>query len=101
MKQTILAAFVLALLAPAAAAGPIERACNSSGRPQANAGLCACIQQAADMTLSRSEQTRAAKFFRDPHQAQVVRQSSQRGDSVFWERYRAFGTTAETYCTGF
>lgn len=82
-----------------ASAGPIETACRQSGRSGANGELCACIQGAADMTLSPRDQNRAAKFFANPHEAQEVRQSSRRSDEAFWQRYRAFGDTAEAFCT--
>lgn len=104
MKHLLLTAGIavvggLTVTAEAALAGPIERACMSSGR-SANAQLCTCIQQAADLTLSGRDQTRAVAFFRDPHQAQVVRQSGRNGDADFWRRYRAFGQTAEAFCQG-
>lgn len=99
MRQLILAAALAALAAPMALAGPIERACNTSGRAT-DPRLCTCIQQAADLTLTRRDQTRAAKFFRDPHEAQEVRQSDRRSDEAFWQRYRAFGDTAEAFCGG-
>ena len=93
------ATLILALPGPVMA-GPIERACNASGRQQANPRLCACIQQTADATLTRGEQRRAARFFDDPHEAQVVRQSDRAGDEAFWQRYRAFGDAAEARCAG-
>lgn len=80
-------------------AGDIERACLSSDRAKSRA-LCGCIQDAADMTLSTKDQRRAAGFFQDPHQAQVVRQSDRRSDEVFWDRYKQFGVAAETFCQG-
>ncbi len=99
MRKLILAAALAALPAPMALAGPIERACNASGGA-ANPRLCTCIQQAADLTLTGRDQTRAAKFLRDPHQAQEIRQSGRRSDEAFWQRYRAFGETAEAFCGG-
>ena len=81
-----------------ASAGVIERACMKSDRPAANRSLCGCIQGVADATLTRGEQRRAAKFFSDPHMAQVVRQSDAASDEVFWQRYKAFGATASNYC---
>ncbi|MCV6825213.1 MULTISPECIES: hypothetical protein [Halocynthiibacter] len=80
-------------------ASAIENACNSSGRKAANRALCGCIQDAADMILTRSDQRKAAKFFKDPHQAQVIRQSSKASDERFWLRYKEFGQTAETFCS--
>lgn len=93
-----MAAVMLAAGAPALQAGPIEQACRASGRPQATLALCACIQQAANGTLSRADQRRAVRFFRDPHKAQEVRQSSRPADAAFWQRYRTFGETAELRC---
>jgi hypothetical protein len=83
----------------AAEAGTIERACLASDRPKTRA-LCGCIQQAADVTLSGRDQRMAARFFADPHRAQVVRQSDRASDEAFWQRYRRFGATAEAYCRG-
>ncbi len=98
MKILILTAG-LTLAACSAAAGPIERACLQSGRQAATPALCGCIQRAADQTLSRSDQARAATFFRDPHRAQEVRQSKRADDNEFWRRYRAFGAAAESTCS--
>lgn len=103
MKLFRLAPVVLALTLPfvasVAAAGPIQRACMASERRAANAALCGCIQQAADMTLRAADQRRAARFFKDPDQAQQVRMSKSDGDNAFWARYRNFGQTAQAYCT--
>ncbi len=104
MTWAAAAAIVLSLGLTAAPtpvlAGPIESACNSSGRAAANRSLCRCIQGVADATLTRGDQRRAARFFRDPHQAQEVRMSKSAADNAFWARYRAFGDMAETYCAG-
>ena len=101
MKKSILlaavAAVTLPVLSTAAAAGPIESACLRSDRGASRA-LCSCIQQVADMTLRGGDQRRAAKFFRDPDQAQEVRMSKRDSDNEFWRRYRAFGDAAEAYC---
>lgn len=97
LNRFILAAATVALTAPFAVAGPISSACNKSER-RASAALCGCIQQAADATLSRSDQRRAAQFFRDPHKAQEVRMSKSDRDNAFWARYRQFAATAEAYC---
>ncbi|MDO9525074.1 MAG: hypothetical protein Q7J57_05965 [Gemmobacter sp.] len=99
MKSMILAAGILMAGAFSASAGPIEAACNASDRAKGNRALCSCIQQAADRTLGGGEQRRAAKFFRDPDEAQKVRMSKSGGDNEFWARYRAFGQMAEAYCT--
>lgn len=102
MKHTLIAAaLALATLAPAPVlAGPVESACNASDRAQATRSLCRCIDAVARHTLTRSEQRRAARFFRDPDEAQSVRMSRSRSDTEFWARYRAFGQEAERVCTG-
>ncbi|MCJ8139850.1 hypothetical protein [Falsirhodobacter halotolerans] len=102
MKPTTLAAAVLAMavtLPTLSLAGPIDSACLRSERSSANARTCACIQAAADATLSRADQRKAARFFTDPDRAQEVRVSKGAADSAFWQRYRAFGRTAEAYCS--
>lgn len=83
----------------AQAASTIERACVKSDRKAASRPLCGCIQDVADMMLSRGDQKRAAEFFKEPHKAQVTRQSSRSSDEKFWLRYKEFGATARTYCT--
>lgn len=98
MRIILLAGTFLLAGASASLAGPISNACNGSGRAGANRALCDCIQQAADRTLSRSEQRRAAKFFKDPDEAQKVRASKSSSDNEFWRSYRAFGDMAEAYC---
>lgn len=93
----VLAAFEAWSWAPAEA-GRIERACLGSGRDAASRPLCDCIQRVADATLKRRDQRLAARFFRDPHRAQVVRQSDRRSHAAFWDRYRRFGAAAESHC---
>ena len=100
MTKTFLLAAGLSLLSSAAFAGPIERACLKSDRKAANRSVCACIQQAADMTLSGGDQRRAVGFFKDPEKAHKVWMSKSNGDDAFWERYKAFGAQAEAYCGG-
>lgn len=97
MKRILLAAAMGAVFAPAASAGMIERACLTAPNGGDRA-LCGCIQQVADMTLDRYEQRRAAQFFRDPHEAQVVKMSKHANDAMFWERYKRFGAEAERFC---
>ncbi|PRX38425.1 hypothetical protein SAMN05216257_10344 [Meinhardsimonia xiamenensis] len=92
------AAVTMALVAPSASAGPIERACIRSDRPAASRELCSCIQQVADIVLTRSDQRLAARFFRDPDLAQRIRQSDSRNHESFWQRYRSFGEAAQSYC---
>jgi hypothetical protein len=99
MKYLMLAALAAASFAGPVSAGQIQRACLQSDRAQGNRALCGCIQQAADLTLSNRDQSRAAKLFRDPDKAQELRQSGRRGDEEFWLRYRSFGETAEAFCS--
>ena len=101
MTKTLIAATLLALALPmTAVAGPIESASLKPDRKAASRSLCGCIQQVADMTLSGGEQRKAAKFFRDPDQAQKVRMSKSDRDNEFWARYKNFGETAQAYCAG-
>jgi len=99
MRKAALAGITFLALTLPANAGVIERACLSSGRTAASSALCGCIQEVANLTLRNGEQRKAARFFRDPHRAQEVRQSDRRSDRQFWDRYRAFGAAAETYCS--
>lgn len=103
MKTAVLAAALavaLPLFPQAAAAGPIESACNRSDRQAASRALCSCIQQVADQTLRSADQRRAAAFFKDPDKAHKVWMSKNNGDDAFWDRYKAFGAQAEAYCGG-
>jgi hypothetical protein len=97
--RILILATTCALLAGAAGAGPIERACLSSDRNGANRSTCGCIQQVANRWLSRSDQRLAAKFFADPHRAQEVRQSDNPRHEEFWQRYRSFGSSARAACS--
>ncbi len=106
MKFLINTALVFALAStlsvmtvPTAEAGStIERACMNSNRRAASKPLCGCIQRVADQMLTRKDQRMAAKFFKDPHRAQEVRQSDRTSDEQFWKRYKAFGTSAGNIC---
>jgi len=79
--------------------GLIERACITSDRRAANSQICSCVQQTADLTLSRSDQQLAVTFYKDPHQAQVIRQSDRASHEAFWQRYKAYAATARDYCS--
>ena len=92
-------AILAVILANPLFAEQIERACLKSDRGQGNRNLCGCIQDAANLTLTSRDQRLAATFFSDPHRAQEVRQSDRLSDEAFWERYRNFGQTAETFCS--
>lgn len=91
---------VLALAAcGGGAAGSIAAACTVGPRqtPDQRA-LCACIQTAANQTLSAGDQRRAAPFFADPDRAHRVRLSDTARDDAFWARYLAFVAHAEALC---
>lgn len=98
MLKPVVAVAAILLTTPFAVAGPIDNACVQSERGARNSALCGCIQQVADMTLSRSDQRRAAGFFRNAQQAQDVRMSKRTADNQFWDRYKQFAATAEAYC---
>ncbi|MTH64437.1 hypothetical protein [Paracoccus shanxieyensis] len=97
-NRLMIAAAAVVLTAPLAVAGPIDSACNRSERTASSRQLCNCIQQVADMTLSRADQRRAAAFFKDADSAQDVRMSKSNADNAFWGRYKNFADTAEAYC---
>lgn len=98
MKKSVVAIAAILLTTPFAVAGPIDNACVRSDRGARSPALCGCIQQVADMTLSRADQRRAADFFRDAQAAQDVRMSKSYADNAFWARYKRFASTAEAYC---
>jgi len=98
MKKPIIALAAVLLTTPFAEAGPIDNACLRSDRSARSASLCGCIQQVANMTLSRADQRRAAGFFRNAQAAQDVRMSKRAADNQFWDRYKTFAATAERYC---
>lgn len=97
---TLGAGALILFSAVSAAAGPIETACKRSDR-NASRQLCECIQQVADFALTKSDQRRAAGFFKDPDKAHKVWMSKSKSDDAFWDRYKAFGEQAEAYCTGY
>ncbi|MBC7131697.1 MAG: hypothetical protein H5U16_01145 [Roseovarius sp.] len=80
------------------ASGPISDACLASDRKARSPALCGCIQAVANQTLSASEQRRAVRFYRDPHEAQEVRTSQRPADQRFWTAYRAYADRAEAVC---
>ncbi len=98
MKRISAAVAAALLTASGVQAGTIERACVNSQRSTSPA-VCSCIQQVADMKLSRSDQRLAAKFFKDPHLAQETRQSDNRSKEKFWLRYKEWGQTAAQTCS--
>ncbi|GIT91007.1 hypothetical protein JANAI62_14620 [Jannaschia pagri] len=80
------------------ATGPVQAACLKADRRAASRSLCGCVQATANQTLTRRERARAVKFFRDPHLAQVTRQSDRPADERFWPRYKRFVAVAERAC---
>ena len=99
MRRLALLVLLLVSAGSSAPAGNlIAKACLKAARPGASRALCACIQTVADRTLTRRDQRLAAGFFRNPHRAQVIRQSSRRAHAEFWRRYKAFGAAAEDSC---
>jgi hypothetical protein len=95
--------YSLALIGLTAGSAPassmIEKACLKAGRDAASRDLCGCIQNVADQSLQRKDQRLAASFFKDPHKAQVIRQSERPNNKVFWVRYKAWSAAASEICT--
>lgn len=80
------------------ASGPISRACLSSDRKARSAALCGCVQAMANRHLGAGDQSRAARFWRDPQKLQDIRQSDNPRNEVFWTKWKAFGADVETTC---
>lgn len=103
IKRFILMVALAAILSPVVAApvdaGTLSRACMKSDRKAANRQLCNCIQKAARGNLSQSDQRMAAKFFKNPHMSQEIRQSDRQSHEVFWKRYKEFGTRVQQMCS--
>ncbi|WP_261384542.1 hypothetical protein [Vannielia litorea] len=76
----------------------LERACNKSDRG-ASRSLCSCIQRVADFELTRSEQKKGAKFFKNPQLAQDTRQSDRSDNEIFWRKWKKFGSSAAASCS--
>ncbi len=102
MKYSLLAASFLALtvtaLPHASQASTMSRACLQSDRASASKSVCSCIQKVANQSLTRTDQRMAATFFKDPHKAQEIRQSSSNNHNDFWTRYREFGSIVVASC---
>ncbi|UUV06906.1 hypothetical protein [Ruegeria sp. YS9] len=102
MKQFLIIAFCAASLtavAPVADAAQIRQACMASDRSAATRDRCSCIQRVADQALTRSDQKTVAKWFKDPHQAQVLKMSKTARDDALWDRYQNFGQMAQAICS--
>ncbi len=98
MRPLLILSSFLILAPTLSSAEAVRRACLASERQAAAPRLCKCIQIAADATLDPSGQALAASFFADPHRAQEIRQSKQRGHGEFWERYKEFSALAKAFC---
>ena len=81
------------------ATGPISEACLFHGRAQATKVRCTCVQAAADLTLSPSDQARGARYFGNIDALQETRQSDAASDRRFWENWNVFADTARELCT--
>ena len=99
MRAMLALAGCFTIFAGFAAAGPVGSACLQSDRG-ANPPLCACIQNAANMTLSGADQKRAARLFADPDKAEEIRISDSASNRAFWERYQGFASAAGSLCGG-
>ena len=80
------------------ATGPIGAACNIHNRRAASQARCGCVQAAADLTLTQSEQQRSARFFAEPELLQQVKLSDSPASERFWYAWAAFADTAEALC---
>ena len=99
MRAMLALAGCLTIIAEFAAAGPVGFACLQSGRG-ASQPLCACIQNAANMTLSGLDQKLAARLFTNPEKAEEMRVSDSARNRAFWERYQGFASAAGALCGG-
>jgi hypothetical protein len=84
------------------ATGPIQKACQAQGRKAASRARCGCVQAVADQQLSSADQRRGARYFKNPHALQEVRQnqSSNASNKRFWAAWKAYGQTAAAMCSG-
>lgn len=96
--QLILGTCLVLVGCSAGVSGDIGTACMDAGRRDASPALCSCVQQVANQTLSRRDQSRAAAFFADPQLAQDTRQSDNPSSEAFWDRYRSFTDLAGEIC---
>ncbi len=83
------------------ASGPIQKACQAQGRKAASRARCGCVQAVANRELSAADQRRGAKYFKNPHALQQVRQN-QDGNAAnrrFWAAWKAYGQRAAQVCS--
>lgn len=98
MKRVTLV-LVLGFFAPHISfAETLESACTKSPRAAASGVLCGCIQDVANLTLTKSDQRMAVSFFKDPQKAQDIRQSDRGSHEKFWDRYKQFTEAAGQLC---
>lgn len=84
--------------APQFATGPISTACIIHDRRAATQARCGCVQAAANLTLSQSEQQRAVRFFAEPELLQAIKASDTPVNERFWDVWDNFADTAEQLC---
>ncbi|KIN63413.1 hypothetical protein Z946_2285 [Sulfitobacter noctilucicola] len=84
------------------ASGPIQKACQAQDRKAATRARCGCVQAVANRELSAADQRRGAKYFKDPHALQQVRQNQDNNASNrrFWAAWKAYGQSATRTCSG-
>lgn len=80
------------------ATGPIKTACTRQRERTVSVEKCGCVQAAADLTLSASEQKRSAEFFADPEKLQKMKLSDTPANERFWDVWAQFADTAEQMC---
>ena len=96
MRRSLVTMAVLACAAPAFA-GPAQKACLATERSP-GPRVCACAQQVADQTLSRSDQHIAASIIREPELFVKYQKDSSRRAQGFLTRYRLWGERVEQHC---
>ncbi|MEN8840562.1 MAG: arginine transporter [Octadecabacter sp.] len=80
------------------ATGDISRACLAADRSAANPRLCGCVQRVANAELSSRDRARVATFMANPEIANETKISDSTANDAFWDRYRAFITSARRQC---
>ena len=80
------------------ATGDISRACLAEDRSAANPSLCGCVQRVANAELSSRDRARVVRFLNNPEIANETKLSTTDADDAFWDRYRAYISTARRQC---
>jgi len=57
------------------------------------------VQGVANRHLSEADQRMSAGFYANPQRAQDVRQSDNRSNEAFWDRYKLYVEDARRYCS--